>query len=1008
MKKETEKLKLPQVIEKITKKEMTFTELPDSQKVKVLKEIKKSKRNVKFFGEKWYDCLSKKFFASEYMLNENDQNGYEKEVKEFESFASYFEYLDGDIYENACYYGYMFSEDEINKYKLNIDKMNFDAFIDDTLDLYTFDHVKSLDEYDFEDEEIEYDGNPINIDEILEWTFNHDIIQTSEDLKWAIKDFEKTFNCRDATNVFIFFLIKNQFETIKEPLIDYICKYGEKSGASFGAIYFLYGKETAYQAIKYSKELHLERRQKDRIKKCKELFDALENGEVKIRRDIRYNAKLQLYEIYELYYLFNTPVTYINRYFRTLNEFACFLSFDLSGADLSHAPIKENDVETYKIDNKTKLPFKIQSLTYEVIKKYEKQIFIVIQRWRDSQQKEILAHKHFFERFFDFVHFLRNDLTNADLIMCDGIENIATIPNLKLENVLVRSIASDKLKIKMIPFKGTEAVDFDLTSKYEMEIVNNSLRKRTDEEDSKNVSYISDIHLNHRIKEYDCKTITDVEYVLRLVVNKIIDDATDINLIGGDVSSDLNIFKRFITLLSEKNERGNDYFFVLGNHELWPFANKKINDVITFYRNLFDEEDFEKLHLVHNNLFYNVEDTWKEVTEEELFNISNEDLKKKMRDAQLIIFGGIGFAGKNEIFNANNLINGENIDFLREDEIKESEKFLKLYEKVTTVLEENNLIVLTHMPISDWGGELHTKNGVVYVNGHTHKNYYCDDGAKRIFADNQIGYKCKNIQLKKIPVEFGYDWFADYQNGIHEITREDYLKFYRGIGETITFWREYDKLYLIKNNNTYMFVLQNHKKEFLILNGGSTKKLSKHSLDYFYDNLEKYSESIHQYLAGYSSFQKQVSSMIKQIGGTGEIHGAIVDIDFYNHLYINPLDRTITPYFANSIVDKYVYSNVPSLLKYECPSNYEKFIALQNTENPLIPFDSHQKLSKRTEHVESTEMYRVSRILKGFQYTTNKNVIRIWNDDLVDKVSEENGREILSNLMLLNETVKKE
>lgn len=1007
---EKEKTTLSQIILEVANEELTFFELPYEVKIKVLKKIKKNKVDIKAFGKKWFNCLLKKFFAIEYLLDKNNQANYVEKVDEFESFDDYFKYLDGDIYDNACYYGYIFSEDEINKYRLNIERMNFDSFIDETIDLYTFDYVKSLD-YKFTQS---LDDKSIDIKKMLEWISNYEPIMSCDELQWAFSYFKRAFIYRKAKFAFFYFIATYQINNIQNPLIEYICKYGEMDGATFAMIYFLFGRNAALKVIENFKGQYFYSRERGKKKKLKLLLNEFDHNRIKFNRFVKYDEKLQLYQIHDCYFLSNTPVTYLDRYFTTINELMDFLSYDLRGADLSQAPITIKDIEKCKTDNHTKFPnnslvtSKNSNNSLVLIKKYENNEFEVIQEWFDENQNVILKKEHTFDFFFDFAHFLKNDLTNADLIMCDGIENIATIPNLKLENVLVRSVVGDKIEIKMIPFKKIETVDFDLTSKYEMEIVNNSLCERANDEDSENVSYISDIHLNHRIKEFDCKTITDVEYVLRLIVNKIIDDATDINLIGGDVSSDLSIFKRFIMLLSEKNERENDYFFVLGNHEFWPFSNKKINDVITFYRNLFDEEDFEKLHLVHNNLFYNVEDTWKEVTEEELFNISNEDLKKKMRDAQLIIFGGIGFAGKNEIFNANNLIYGENIDFLREDEIKESEKFLKLYEKVTTVLEENNLIVLTHMPISDWGGELHTKNGVVYVNGHTHKNYFYDDGAKRIFADNQIGYRGKNIQLKKIPVEVGYDWFADYQNGIHEITREDYLKFYRGIGETITFLREYDKLYLIKNNNTYMFVLQNHKKECLILNGGSTRKLSKHPLDYFYDNLEKYSESIHQYLANYSLFQKQVSSMVKQIGGIGKIHGAIVDIDFYNHLYINPLDRTITPYFANSIVDKYVYSNIPSLLKYECPSNYEKFIALQNTENPLIPFDSHQKLSKRTEYVESTEMYRVSRILKGFQYTTNKNVIRIWNDDLVDKVSEENGREILSNLMLLNETVKKE
>ena len=41
-----------------------------------------------------------------------------------------------------------------------------------------------------------------------------------------------------------------------------------------------------------------------------------------------------------------------------------------------------------------------------------------------------------------------------------------------------------------------------------------------------------------------------------------------------------------------------------------------------------------------------------------------------------------------------------------------------------------------------------------------------------------------------------------------------------------------------------------------------------------------------------------ISKVIKSIGGDGSIHGCIVDIDYYNHIYINPVDGKITPYFA--------------------------------------------------------------------------------------------------------------
>lgn len=213
-----------------------------------------------------------------------------------------------------------------------------------------------------------------------------------------------------------------------------------------------------------------------------------------------------------------------------------------------------------------------------------------------------------------------------------------------------------------------------------------------------------------------------------------------------------------------------------------------------------------------------------------------------MRGAKLIIFGGIGFAGKNSNFNANS---GIYLNVLnREEEINESNNFFRLYEKVTESLKGMNLIVMTHMPLKDWAGHEKYKDGIIYVSGHNHRNYYNDDGKIRIYADNQLGYKGKNINFKSFSVELGYNWFNDYKDGIYEISREDYIKFYRGINENVTFNRDFVNLYMIKSKKTYMFLLKTNKGPLKILNGGSIKDVCKQDLNYFYDNLLKYSKSV--------------------------------------------------------------------------------------------------------------------------------------------------------------------
>lgn len=42
-------------------------------------------------------------------------------------------------------------------------------------------------------------------------------------------------------------------------------------------------------------------------------------------------------------------------------------------------------------------------------------------------------------------------------------------------------------------------------------------------------------------------------------------------------------------------------------------------------------------------------------------------------------------------------------------------------------------------------------------------------------------------------------------------------------------------------------------------------------------------------------------------------------------------------------------------------------------------------------------MYKISRILKGLQYTIEKNIVRLWSDIIISNSTKETGRLIVSN-----------
>lgn len=193
---------------------------------------------------------------------------------------------------------------------------------------------------------------------------------------------------------------------------------------------------------------------------------------------------------------------------------------------------------------------------------------------------------------------------------------------------------------------------------------------------------------------------------------------------------------------------------------------------------------------------------------------------------------------------------------------------------------------------------------------------------------------------------------------------------------------------MLKKNSIYCFIqesLENGK--LCILNGGSPKKLNeKYNLQYYFENLEYYAETIDYFMLKYNTQLKEISKYVKSFGGSGRIHGSIVDVDYLNHLFLNPFDGQITPCFAYSMTEKYVYSNLKSMLFNKNKFLFErltKMVSSNATESNLVILRNDLEVSKKNKFVSDTGMYKYSRIAKNLQYVTKMKVVRTWNDELV-------------------------
>lgn len=628
-----------------------------------------------------------------------------------------------------------------------------------------------------------------------------------------------------------------------------------------------------------------------------------------------------------------------------------------------------------------------------------------------------------FDSFYEFAKFLNGDLSDANLYDYDFVD--IDLKNYNIERASIRGSILKKLGLLDNSFYESNIGpnDYYLEKKETFLITKSENREIMNldgismfRDNLQGLSYITDLHLNHKIKnrfpEYASKQEI-IDYIREIVDSLKANDfqvTLHTILIGGDVSFNFEISKIFYQEL-RKVFKYKKIVVVLGNHELWDFEllhdskQLQVNPVdyiVGQYRKLFEELKITFLHneLLIANIFTNP-DSYHNVilSEQQLTEMSEQEISDKCLKSVLTIYGGLGFSGYSHEYNAESGIYRGAVPRLSDD-LRETKKFENIYYKLKRALNDRTVVILSHTPKEYWSLDKY-QTGWIYVSGHTHQNYYCVDDEKTIYADNQIGYNGKIIKLKQFYFTRSHDSLKNYADGIHLISKQEYIDFYYRYGVRINYNRENTAIYFLKKNGIYLFIQKSNETGVLmILNGGAIKKLSgPQNLDYYYENLEYYAKSVEFFMSKYNKQLQQISIIVKAFGGTGHIHGSIVDIDFFNHIYLNPFDGKITSYFAYSMTEKYIYKNIPSLLFYEANHLYPRYLEFIKTDNKnqLIAIDEDLEVSKRKQFVADTDMYRFSRIAKTLQYLTKMKVVRTWNDELIKKKDNIESKKLLFN-----------
>lgn len=981
------------IIKKLKAGDLTVNSVPEelSRNIDILRAERKL--GLRKSGHRGFDVIRQEFFVEEewFYLGDPDEPYSSKHKEIFPDFEEYYQFLDGDIYDDACYYQYDFPDEIIHKFHLDTNRLYArNSLISDTIN-------GSLPGLSPEDRKVYQHIEKTVKKQYQNWLDKFNACSTYEELKKVCGKYERSAFFEKMPLRFFLFQYAYHDPSDKRRM-DILMEYLSKDycgGEAVQGLCLIYNPEEVVQKFNYNQQSKVTNSR--RKKEVRDFANDWVNHNVVTETRGYFDSQTHLYcnetSVYQytncrgrkVLYRLESCCVKVCHVFTAFEDFASSRNRDLRNCDLSGAIDLEIDTSMYQTDSTTKLPVTADTdILYSISKSYWKDKFIVIQQWKNSKGQTIAKQLHKFEYFFDFVSFLKGDLSDSNLVLCEGLKYLNNTNELELKDARLTSSICEKFGIPYEKYTYNQKFiqEFPPTEKNEEEtaVILQESRELASSDMSRSynqISYITDLHLMHRIQNAGCRSREDVILTLQKIVDVIVQESHDITLIGGDVSSDFSIFELFVKLLDNSACGNQTFLFVLGNHEFWEFPDLSVEQITDKYRKLLEEYD---MYLLQNDLFYENEvDNHGIIPYAELEQMTHTELTEKLRCSRLIVLGGTGFSGCNEEFNANDGIYRNTI--IREMEIQESQKFEKLYQKLLPVLGQKNTVIFTHSPQKDWNSNPNAHAKFVYVSGHTHRNVFYDDGEERIYADNQIGYRNNNPHLKDFLMDWEYDYFSDYEDGIYEITAQAYQDFMRGTNISMDFSRKIHILYMLKKNGYYCFIHKSKQGLLSILHGGILKRLEHKDIQYYYDHMDQMIATIKPPMDKYTAFQEKVAGTIQKIGGYGRIHGCIIDINFFNHVYVNPIDLTVTGYWASDVVQKVVYPNIPSLLKEQCPqlyTNYQKLIEGKRTD-PLMAKQKETQLAMVPQLYLDTDIYKASREISKMQRLGCR-ILTIWNE----------------------------
>ena len=289
------------------------------------------------------------------------------------------------------------------------------------------------------------------------------------------------------------------------------------------------------------------------------------------------------------------------------------------------------------------------------------------------------------------------------------------------------------------------------------------------------------------------------------------------------------------------------------------------------------------------------------------------------------------------------------------------------------------------------------------------------------------------------------------KEGIYTTSKHHYKNFWNALGEYTITKNLPEEIIVVKRNDLLVFFVKVADTLFL-LHKSRLIKAPCQNLQHYYDSIDSMYAAVENMLTPYYKYLSKISKAIQSLGGSGSVHGSIIDINFLTHLFVNPIDSKITFYYATSTSpnDRVVFANYLSCaefiglpLKKDCTEelhfidansrqfNVEKLVQNIEKQKKL----KKKKLEKLLESIEqgnfnfklakrkadkdnsitrdivfakdgslkyfpdlpnsnSNSIYGMNLIIYRYQYLCKYKVFTIWNEDLLTQKERLDDNEI--------------